>query len=305
MLGYTDIRDCSNRVLIQPGESISVASNKRITLGGNTAALILPRITLSDSGILSIVAYIDAYWDGTLQMVLTNSTRRLQQLSLLEPIAQCYFFDLPDGVDIVFREQFPRKSHHYGQNWDKILSEDAEPFPLRKRAVEAVSTVDRLTIMIAEYWTAYAPYAKAALALLLIVFGFSGWLAVMGAIRSVPEMKSKLERLSPYFENASDFNIPALRQSISEVQARLPSSGTASIDIPQGASAGEATVTIDRPLSGSSVFVPALSRPLPGSNLEAIPVILSGTHAVFRVRLELERAVRAATSAQVKWILIP
>ncbi len=49
--------------MVTPGESISVASNERITLGSKTAAFILPRITLSDVGVFLTVAYIDAFWD--------------------------------------------------------------------------------------------------------------------------------------------------------------------------------------------------------------------------------------------------
>ncbi len=164
-------------------------------------------------------------------MLLTNSPEHVKQLSLLESIAQCYFFDLPDGVYTSFRDLLPRKSHHYGQNWHKILNEDAEPFPLRKRPV-TIRGIGRWIIGARQLWNDYKSYFMPVIAVLLLLSGFEGWNKLTEALRSIPELEAKMATLSPYFEHASDFNIPALRQSMTELQSRLPLSGTYQLKSP-------------------------------------------------------------------------
>ncbi|MGH8522033.1 MAG: hypothetical protein ACREU9_11590, partial [Gammaproteobacteria bacterium] len=57
--GCVDLRASGNCIELAPHEVISVATNERITLRGNVAAYILPRLTNADAGLLYVPSYID------------------------------------------------------------------------------------------------------------------------------------------------------------------------------------------------------------------------------------------------------
>ena len=303
--GYTDIRANNGILYLAPHETVSIATNERIILGASTFALILPRITLGDAGILLNVAYIDAFWDGTLQLVLSNSTTSTQQLSLLEPIAQCLFFNLLEPADNRFRQSFPAKSHHYGQTWHKILDEDAEPFPLRKRPVARLSGLNHAREVLSNFLYDHGTKIKALGALLLVVAGIGGWYQVTDAIRDIPEMKQSLAKISPYFENQTDFNIPALRQSITELVAKSPVTGLVSIPVAAGATHAETLVTVEKNISPSSaVWVETVSRD-DSVHVSANLNSMNGSQVTIRIAAKYANPSAEPRSISVKWLLVP
>lgn len=131
-----DLRKCDNKYIIAPGESIIILSNERIKLNGKYACLVIPRISLSDVGIVVTSAYVDPYYQGLMRLQLSNLSNKPYELSTLESVAQCFFFALTDEVSTEYSESFSTKSVFYGQTWQGILESDRLPFPTKKQSAE-------------------------------------------------------------------------------------------------------------------------------------------------------------------------
>ncbi|MEY8391903.1 hypothetical protein AALA98_11110 [Lachnospiraceae bacterium 45-W7] len=136
-----DLRKSNNKYTINPGESIVILTNERIKLNGKYACLIVPRISMSDVGIVVTTAYVDPYYNGVMRLHLSNLSDKSYELTFLETIAQCFFFELPDYVPEKFEEEFSMKSVFFGQTWNGILNSDRNPFPTKKES----ANVDRLS----------------------------------------------------------------------------------------------------------------------------------------------------------------
>lgn len=136
-----DLIKSNNKYIIKSGESIIVLTNEKIKLKGNYACLILPRISLSDVGIVVTPAYVDPYYNGVLRLHLTNFSNKAYELTALEPIAQCFFFKLSDAASDIFQMEFPQKSVFFGQTWDGINNSDRDPFPTKKES----ASIDRFS----------------------------------------------------------------------------------------------------------------------------------------------------------------
>lgn len=130
-----DLRKSDNKYIINPGESITVLTNEKIKLNGKYACIVIPRISLSDVGIVVTTAYVDPYYHGVMRLHLSNLSDQTYELSSLEAIAQCFFFELSDNVSKVYKDEFSMKSVFYGQTWKGILSSDRNPFPIKKQSV--------------------------------------------------------------------------------------------------------------------------------------------------------------------------
>lgn len=132
---HYDLRNSNNTYCIKPGESIIILTNERIKLDGKHACLIVPRISLSDVGLVVTTAYIDPYYDGILRLHLTNFSKEVHQIKTLECIAQCFFFELTTESSQKFKDNFAIKSAFYGQTWHGIIKSDMQPFPTKKNSV--------------------------------------------------------------------------------------------------------------------------------------------------------------------------
>lgn len=132
---HYDLRSTNNIYTINPGESIIILTNERIKLDGRHACIIVPRISLSDVGLVVTTAYIDPYYDGILRLHLTNFSKEVHQLKALESIAQCFFFELSNEASKNFKENFASKSVFFGQTWSEIINSDRTPFPTKKNSI--------------------------------------------------------------------------------------------------------------------------------------------------------------------------
>lgn len=130
-----DLRKFDNKYIINPGESITVLTNEKIKLNGKYTCLVVPRISLSDVGIVVTTAYVDPFYQGVMRLHLSNFSDQVYELSSLEAIAQCFFFELSDTVAETYKDEFSMKSVFYGQTWKGILSSDRNPFPIKKQSV--------------------------------------------------------------------------------------------------------------------------------------------------------------------------
>lgn len=132
MINCYDLRKSDDKYIINPGESIIVLTNEKVELNGKYACLIVPRISLSDVGIVVTTAYVDPFYYGLMRLHLSNLSDKAYELTTLESIAQCFFFELSEEVPEMYKEHFSEKSVFFGQTWNGILNTGRKPFPTKK-----------------------------------------------------------------------------------------------------------------------------------------------------------------------------
>jgi len=288
----TDIRDSAGVLALQPFETVSVASNEHITLGGKTAAMIIPRITNADAGIILAPTYIDAYWSGTLQMVLTNATQHIQHLRLIEPIAQCFFFALGSAVDPAFKQRFPSKSHHFGQNWHKVLREDGDPFPRRKRLGHTPGPIPRARLAVIRFWEENRSW--------VVALGLVG--AVVTAAVGYGRIAQQISTLAKDGETVAQHT-----HRLQSLEDRIPLSGIQRTAIPTGRVFHSLDFTIDRPLSASTtIWVEAYAPAAPDAT--AVGSLSTGTNSrqtSVHLTVTIPSTQPADTPVEIHWMLAP
>lgn len=201
-----DMRTSDNKILINPGESIIILTNERIKLNGEYACLIVPRISLTDVGIVVSTAYVDPFYDGLLRLHLTNMSNKAYELKTLESIAQCFFFELSSNASSKYKDEFSAKSVFYGQTWKGILEEDRHPFPTKKVNAQMGKgeQVKNQVKKIGKIFKEYSLIGSAATILITAVVGY------YGINYRLVEYYSKVEKLAQWMESTdSEIVIPA------------------------------------------------------------------------------------------------
>lgn len=300
--GYFDLRETNNEFTLEPYEVLSVSTNERIALGASLGAFTLPRLTHVDSGLLYVPSYIDPYWDGLLQAVIINVTAHRQKLRLAEKIAICRIYCVTGNVDPAVRETFARKSHHFGQTWQRILAEDGEPIPRRKRpAPDSQPLPTRVKTFFVEYGKHFKTFGITASVLAVIGVG-AELLKQLGDLKDLTERLKKVEERSQTLQLDA---VPKLQQATDRLQTSSPISGAASVSLSAGQARAETTITIDRPLEYTATalaFTP--------SEIDSKAVARVSRSASDRKKTELtidvERRNSSANQAiNVVWLLLP
>lgn len=195
-----DLRKTNNAYKIRPKESIVILTNERVRLSAQYSAIILPRISLSDVGIVVTAAYIDPFYNGLLRLHVTNHSDSPYELKALESIAQCFFFKFSAPVDENFKHSFAQKSVFYGQNWNSIIKDDRAPFPVKKSAILSSKTLDNLKYQ----WGIITSFIKKHSIIFMIIMNLSvlytGYLAFS---ESVTNYTSLTDQLVENFQPAS------------------------------------------------------------------------------------------------------
>lgn len=128
-----DLRETNGRISLRPGENITVNSIESIRLGEKWGAITLPRLTHATAGVVLSASYIDPLWNGVLVFHIVNHGRLPIELQIGEKIGACHFYEVKSTtISRGDSESFANKSHHFGQNWKKIVVGDADPFPQKK-----------------------------------------------------------------------------------------------------------------------------------------------------------------------------
>lgn len=299
-----DIRD-NNTIILFPYETLSIASNERIKFGPSTSALIVPRITNADSGIFLTVAYIDPYWDGILQMVITNATGHRQTLKLTETIAQCMFFNVLGEVDLTYSDKFPLKSHHFGQNWKKILEEDFDPFPRRKVPITKKPFFEKLSNNFLRYWQQYKAIiislaAISALASLIFYFG-----KVIQRLDYFDTFTQKIAQNANRLNNYENIKFPEIDRKIIDIENHLPIIGCNNVVIPAGFQNKNFSLTINRTISGSATIW--IQTKPDDISIFAKGTISSGktkNEAIIEILTKLSEKRSVDTSIELHWMII-
>jgi len=234
--GIFDLRRTGNSVEIQSGESVTVNANEHIRLGGSTGALTLPRLTHSTAGLVLAGSYVDPYWDGIAVLQLVNNSPRPFTLTFGEKFATTFFFPLSGGaLPPSFRDRFVSKSHHYGLSWDRILSSDADPFPLRKQPVPGV--------LGRSDWTAKELLTRVGKPLGAV--GLSVGVAA-GALIYVGRVQDRIERVDTVEDAQRDQQktISDLERSVEVLKAGTVASGSTVVQVPANDVTGTALVDL-------------------------------------------------------------
>lgn len=191
-----DLRKSDYKYVIKPGESIILLTNEQIRLNGKYACLIVPRISLSDVGIVVTTAYVDPFYFGLMRLHLTNMSERPYELTALESIAQCFFFEMSDNVSTKYKDEFSAKSVFYGQTWSEILKSDREPFPTKKESAEEEKFEG-----LKHAWNSIVSFAKKNAILSMIVLNAA---VIMGGVitfqNTLDTYKQQVEQISNWLD---------------------------------------------------------------------------------------------------------
>lgn len=213
-----DLRKTNHKYVISPGESIIILTNERMKLNGKYACLIVPRISLSDVGIVVTTAYVDPFYDGLMRLHLSNLSDKPYELHTLEAVAQCFFFEFSESVSEMFKDQFPTKSVFFGQTWKGILNSDRNPFPTKKEPI-IVEKFTTLKYQLSIIWDFIKKYSIIFLLLTNFIVIISGFVT----------FKQSYEEYT--------FAIEQLRESFNPINSE--------IIIDSGEVYGEKSITID------------------------------------------------------------
>ena len=249
--GYFDIRDTANTLVLEPHETVSLATNERIRLGGTIGAYVLPRLRNVDAGLVYTTSYIDPFWDGLLQAVVVNVTDQRQTLTLCEGLAQVRFYPIKGYVPEDTQRIFPKKSHHYGQSWLRILNEDYEPFPRRKfpqpgRGAQRAAAEGWWFVQRNWPKAIATGYVGGVLALLL------AYTRLQTTADQVTETRHQLSELAQQLTSLQGTDLPALKTGLNQTTARIPRSGRTLITVPQGSTFATTTFEVSRSLGDTT-----------------------------------------------------
>lgn len=224
-----DVRD-QGEIVFEPYETLTILTNEQIALGGNVAAIVTPRVTNSDAGLVTTTAYIDPYYNGIMRVVVHNVTPKRQTLRVLEPVAQCFFFDLSSDAADEFKQQFPQKTRYFGHTWGQLLTSDREPFPRQKRAAPDRSWMDSVKRNIVPYLT----FDR----LVRIVALFGGGGAILASVMFV--VMNVQAAVAGNIGLRTD--IASLKNRVTALDASVPRSGSNEIVIRAGSNEGRVQI---------------------------------------------------------------
>lgn len=240
--GTIDLTESSNRILVEPGELLTVHSIERIRLGGQTAALLLPRLTLATAGLRVTSSYIDPGWDGILQLSLANDSPRPYELRLGERIAVCRFYLVSSPVTEEHMQLFPQKSHHFGLTWARVLDTDDDPVPLRKQPV-ARRDLAHIWSQVRGYWK----YVAGAVGVVAIITGLM-W--VGGKSADLSRALSLADKV-----DSQQTDLAAADAQLDELEDRLPNAGSTTLEFAQNDLTAFETLAIESSVPNPVVLV--------------------------------------------------
>jgi len=289
---YTDIRETGDRFIIEPGEVVSVITNEHVRFDDRVAAIVTPRVTTTDSGLLLATAYIDPCYEGLLRVTLQNATTFRQELRLLEPVAQCIFFSVNGAVADKFQQDLAAKSVFFGNTWKKILEEDSEPFPRRKRPVHRRKV--REWIQLGWQWTT-RNLPRAILSLALVA-------AIVSSLLVLGKLQGQLDELASTKDKLDDVGKRVDKLESGQTVGAVVS-GTYPVSVEQNASS--ASVTIPVPVSHQQIVTAWADAQLGGAvdvNFRTVPDA-NGSSSQLLVTVTRRTTDQRALDGQVKWMV--
>ena len=297
--GVFDLRLSGGNIALLPGESVTVNSIEHVTLGSNTGAITYPRLSHATAGLVLSTSYIDPYWDGILVLHLTNTARRPILLRFGEKFASTMFYDIVEGpVEPETRDKFVQKSHHYGLSWERILSSDADPFPLRKQPVPGLIRGNDSSAreLVGRYGK---PLATAGVTVAVVVSA----LVYIGRLQqSLGDVKDLQQR-----QQAQEAEVKSNARDIADIKSSQVQSGSVIVSIQGGAREGRLDFPVPGAGSKAAQRVVLVSPIGPANDITAQATLTPGPdpNSVL-VRLVVRRPVASGSDIQVvvRYILV-
>jgi dUTPase len=295
--GHFDLSQSDGQIEIMPGESLGVHSIEYVRIGAKVAAYILPRLTLATAGLVVMPTYIDPYWEGILQLYITNFSTRPYSLKFGERIAICRFYEVK-GADEnpEVKSQFAQKSHHYGLNWRRILDSDADVQPRRKRHVPVAVYRERLRAKAALFLTNWHNFfgLAAGAALITTIFVYANFQSKAGQIDALSTQIQSLKSAVDH-ETADQ----------KDLDRDFPQSGTLDVEIPSSQQQLIQEITLERrPPAGAQVLI--LPTPLNTPVAATGKIYCGSSPADCKLRISIQRTTDLShqLSAQFKWLIL-
>ena len=280
--GVYDLRESDGQVELRPGESATVNTIERVSLDGSLAAVILPRLSHATAGLVLTPSYIDPYWDGLLVLHLVNLSRQPHTLRFGERIAVCRFYEVdgdPLGED--FRQRFIEKSHHYGQSWERVLSSDADPFPMRKRPTRREDLAERIAAVVR---SGLGKLAGAGVGLVVVIGIAVQYGRLEGQLGRVDRVDDRVSRLA---------DSPLARARAGQVNVQLGG----------GAREGSNTIALENVRGGAVALAEIVGAPAGVRVSAAVEAAPAGNGARLVLRVHRSTAAGARTVA-VRWVVL-
>jgi len=295
--GHFDLRQSNGEIEIMPGEGLAAHSVEYVRLGARTAAYILPRLTLATAGLAVIPTYIDPYWEGILQLYITNLSPHPYRLKFGERIAICRFYGVEGAEESAeIKSQFAKKSHHYGLNWPRILDSDFEVQPRRKHHVPAALYRERLRIKAGQFITKWHN-----------VSGLAAGAALIAAIFAYAKFESKASQI-----DSLATQVKALK---SDIEGNAGTQKDLDRDFPQG---GSLEIRLGADQQRLTQEIPLQRRPAPQAYVWVFPatgntpIAVTGkiycgsgmTDCKLRVTADRSPVSHGVLNAQIKWLIL-
>lgn len=292
-----DLRETHNKLVLEPGETLTVETIEHVKLTSDVAATILPRLSLANSGIMVSPTYIDPCWDGILQLHIQNQSPHSYELSVGEKVAICRFYPLEGRATPTDCETFPRKSHHYGLGWETILGSDRDPFPFRKQRASDSGVLARVSnagTWLLRNWQKMLTGAFLA-----------------GLIGSVVWLYAVIEDLSELQAQAS--KVTELERQLAEQDSRLgrleeirPLSGSTSVIVPSGQRSGSILLELPVGNANSSALAFAQTAPIGSVKVEAqLTQASSVSNWQLRITVTQLEGSNSSQEYEVTYVVIP
>lgn len=303
--GLIDLRESNNQIILEPHEVISANTNEHIVLGGKIGAVILPRLRNADAGLLYIPSYIDPYWDGILQAVIVNLTDHKQFLNLCEGIAICRFYRVDGTVSPDARRSFPGKSHHFGQSWNKILEDGAEPFPRRKQPApqsKLRQLYGDVRFWVSTHWRILEGLGFTAGAL-FIAYYVGIFSAQIGRLDRTEKTVLSVDK---QLAQVAQVEIPNLKHSIDQLTTSRIRSGTAALNVYSGSTTATSVFDVSQEArAGCCVWLNPVDGGIQYTSLQgrAEPSPANPKNTQVTIELRLSRP-GPARSVSVHWLLL-
>lgn len=291
-----DLRETAGKLILMPGEGLTVNSIENIALGSSTAAIVIPRLSLATAGIVTATTYIDPYWQGILQLYIKNTTESAYELKIGERIAVCRFYSIlgePEPEEA--QRHFADKSHHFGLNWTKILDTDTDPHPFRKMPTPMV-------------WRGRAKlFGQSAVKVWGVLIGGSLVTVITGWVITYGKLTERLERFAKLEETLSKVQESATRSAddLKTLRTKQVSMGVAELVIARGATSALVEIPLERPWSRSDVLWVEMVEPDPSTRLKHTIIMNSALPERELLRIEAERSApeTSASRIAVRWLV--
>ncbi|MBS4752777.1 hypothetical protein KG112_08145 [Nocardioides sp. zg-ZUI104] len=270
-------------ITVEPRETVTILANEYVEFDNAYAALVTPRVTMTDAGFLLTSAYVDPGYKGLLRVTLNNATNFRQTLKMLEPIAQLLVYKVSGQVDSDNEQRLLARSVFYGTSWARVLGDDVDPFPRRKTPLAKQPVPARAV----NAWRSLRAHGLSA-AKSVVAFGYVA-LIVTGLI-GYGRFEQQLE------------GVDRLEQQLVDARSRTPLSGREPVTFDQPTAS--VSIRLERDIPSDAVVVATIAG-VPSATVIKSEVDTRGGNARLIVDVSLPQDPTVPLQGEILWIILP